>query len=92
MMPKIRVGNKQNSFLNGEWAGHVHKSNEQMDKVRANFAKMKADKKERMQKRFDEIPAINWEILKYANHHDKDECLLKYPEHEKFVNSITFNR
>jgi hypothetical protein len=20
---KIRVGNKQNSFLNGEWAGHV---------------------------------------------------------------------
>ena len=67
-------------------------SNEQMDKVRANFAKMKADKKERMQKRFDEIPAINWEILKYANHHDKDECLLKYPEHEKFVNSITFNR
>jgi len=25
MMPKIRVGNKQNSFLNGEWAGHVHK-------------------------------------------------------------------
>ena len=68
-------------------------SNEQMDKVRANFAKMKANKKERMQKRFDEIiPAINWEILKYANHHDKDECLLKYPEHEKFVNSITFNR
>lgn len=67
-------------------------SNEQMEKVRANFAKMKADKKERMQKHFDEIPAINWEILKYANHHDKDECLLKYPEHEKFVNSITFNR
>ena len=22
-MSKIRVGNKQNSFLNGEWAGHV---------------------------------------------------------------------
>jgi hypothetical protein len=22
-MGKIRVGNKQNSFLNGEWAGHV---------------------------------------------------------------------
>lgn len=22
-MVKIRVGNKQNSFLNGEWAGHV---------------------------------------------------------------------
>jgi len=20
---KLRVGNKQNSFLNGEWAGHV---------------------------------------------------------------------
>jgi hypothetical protein len=22
-MSKIRVGNKQNSFINGEWAGHV---------------------------------------------------------------------
>ena len=22
-MSKIRVGNKENSFLNGEWAGHV---------------------------------------------------------------------
>lgn len=34
-------------------------SNEQMEKFRANFAKMKADKKERMQKCFDEIPAIS---------------------------------
>jgi hypothetical protein len=25
-MAKIRVGNKQNSFLNGEWAGHVRGS------------------------------------------------------------------
>jgi hypothetical protein len=24
-MGKIRVGNKQNSFLNGVWAGHVRK-------------------------------------------------------------------
>lgn len=22
---KLRVGNKQNSFLNGEWAGHVRR-------------------------------------------------------------------
>ncbi len=22
-MSKIKVGNKQNSYLNGEWAGHV---------------------------------------------------------------------
>lgn len=22
-MAKLRVGNKENSFLNGEWAGHV---------------------------------------------------------------------
>jgi len=22
-MSKLRVGNKQNAFLNGEWAGHV---------------------------------------------------------------------
>jgi len=25
IMNKLRVGNKQNSFLNGEWAGHVRK-------------------------------------------------------------------
>ena len=25
-MNKLRVGNKQNSFLNGEWAGHVRKA------------------------------------------------------------------
>jgi len=24
-MAKIRVGNKQNSYLNGEWGGHVRK-------------------------------------------------------------------
>jgi hypothetical protein len=24
-MGKLRVGNKQNSILNGEWAGHVRK-------------------------------------------------------------------
>lgn len=24
-MSKIRVGNKQNSIINGEWAGHVRK-------------------------------------------------------------------
>ena len=24
-MSKIRVGNKQNSYLNGEWAAHVRK-------------------------------------------------------------------
>jgi hypothetical protein len=24
-MPKIRVGNKQNAAINGEWAGHVRK-------------------------------------------------------------------
>lgn len=24
-MSKIKVGHKQNSFLNGEWAGHVRK-------------------------------------------------------------------
>ena len=25
-MSKIRVGNKENSILNGEWAGHVKKA------------------------------------------------------------------
>jgi len=24
-MTKLRVGHKENSFLNGEWAGHVRK-------------------------------------------------------------------
>ncbi len=24
-MPKLRVGNKQNAIINGEWAGHVRK-------------------------------------------------------------------
>ena len=24
-MNKLRIGNKQNSLLNGEWAGHVRK-------------------------------------------------------------------
>jgi hypothetical protein len=65
-------------------------SNEQIEKVKASFAKIKADKKERMQKRFDEIPPIFTEILRYANKHTKSECLGKYPGYEKIVNSIIF--
>lgn len=87
-MPKItvsRVSKGEKIIISGNEI-----SNEQMDKVRANFAKIKSDKKERMQKIFYEIPPIHWEILNYANNHDKDECLLKYPEHEKFINKITF--
>ena len=29
-MSKIRVGNKKNSALNGEWAGHVRKDGKRM--------------------------------------------------------------
>lgn len=29
-MGKIRVGNKQNSYLNGEWAGHVRKDEKKL--------------------------------------------------------------
>ena len=39
-MAKIRVGNKQNSFLNGEWAGHVRKWGKKFtSKIRRNVSK-----------------------------------------------------
>lgn len=60
-------------------------------KVSDFFKQITARKEDRMKKIFDEIPAINWEILKYANRHSKDEVLLNYPDHEKFINSIHFN-
>lgn len=66
-------------------------SDEHAQKVAANFAKMIANKKERMQKRIDEVPKINWEILRYANHHTKDECLQKYPKHVEFINKIQWD-
>ena len=89
-MPKITVS----KIKNGEKTiiSENEITNEQMGNIKAKFAKMQADKKERMQKHFDEIPAINLDIIKYAIHHDKHQCLLKFPEHGKFINSITFNR
>ena len=37
---KIRVGNKQNSFLNGEWAGHVREWGKKFtNKIRRNVDK-----------------------------------------------------
>jgi hypothetical protein len=45
-MGKIRVGNKQNSFLNGEWAKHVRKgSKKHTSSIRRMFSK-KAIRKE----------------------------------------------
>ena len=41
-MGKIRVGNKQNSFLNGIWAGHARK----FGKFMGNKARRIFDKKE----------------------------------------------
>ena len=39
-MGKIRVGNKQNSFLNGEWAGHVRGAWKRItSKIRRNESK-----------------------------------------------------
>lgn len=40
-MTKIRVGNKQNSFINGEWAGHV----------RGFFKKYTSSKRRRLEKK-----------------------------------------
>ena len=40
-MPKTRVGHKENSYLNGEWAGHVRRIGKKITaKIRRN-----ADKK-----------------------------------------------
>jgi len=45
-MSKLRVGHKENSFLNGEWAGHVRKFGKKWTaKIRRNVDK-KVIKKE----------------------------------------------
>ncbi len=45
-MSKLRVGHKENSFLNGEWAGHVRKWGKKWTaKIRRNVDK-KVIKKE----------------------------------------------
>jgi hypothetical protein len=57
-MGKIRVGNKQNSFLNGEWAGHVNKSWKRVTSgIRRSFDK-KVIKQE-----IEDIQEEEWEIL-----------------------------
>lgn len=66
-------------------------SDEQMSKIREKFSKMQSDKKERIQEIHDKIPEIHWEILKYANTHNKNEVLEKYPDNEDFINKIIFN-
>jgi len=39
-MSKLRVGHKENSFLNGEWAGHVRKWGKKFTaKIRRNVDK-----------------------------------------------------
>jgi len=45
-MSKIRVGNKQNSFLNGEWAGHVRKDGKKFTSgIRRAFLKLDLKKR-----------------------------------------------
>lgn len=45
-MAKLRVGNKQNSFLNGEWAGHVRKAGKKITSgIRRAFLKRDLIKK-----------------------------------------------
>lgn len=39
-MPKTRVGHKENSHLNGEWAGHVRRFGKKLTaKIRRNVDK-----------------------------------------------------
>lgn len=39
-MTKVRVGNKQNSFLNGEWARHVRRGWKKLtSKIRRHYGK-----------------------------------------------------
>lgn len=47
-MAKLRVGNKMNSFLNGEWAGHVRKDGK---KITSSIRRMylKNDLKKRLE-------------------------------------------
>lgn len=49
-MAKIRVGNKQNSYLNGEWAGHVRK-----DGKKITSGKRRLKDKEEIKKQLKEI-------------------------------------
>ena len=49
------------------------------------------ENRQRMKDKMDAIPEINWKILRYANTHNKEQCLLEYPEHADFINTITFN-
>lgn len=44
--------------------------------------------REETKKLFEQIPSINWEILKYSNNHTKEEVILKYPEYREFINTI----
>lgn len=55
------------------------------------FIKRINDRKTKMKEIFDNIPAINWEILRYANTHNKEETLLQYPEYKEIINTIVFN-
>ena len=45
----------------------------------------------KMKERIASIPKIHWEILRYSNTHNKEQCLVEYPEHSDFINTITFN-
>lgn len=46
-MSKIRVGNKENSFLNGEWASHVRKDGKKFTSgIRRTY--LKRDLKKRL--------------------------------------------
>lgn len=88
-MPKITISKVSDGIKTIISESEV--SQEKIDKIKATFSKMRADKEARMKKRFDEIPDINWEILKYCNDHKKDEVILKYPNHKKFIDTVRLN-
>ncbi len=66
-------------------------SQEKIDAFIDNIGKKKEAQHARIKERFDKIPAIHLEILKYSNTHSKSEVLLEYPKHENFINRIVFN-
>ena len=48
----------------------------------------KAEAKIRHEETFTKVPPIHWEILRYHNHHTKDETIAAYPEYKEFIGTI----
>lgn len=54
-----------------------------------SFIKKSRERKEKlMEETFTKVPPIHWEILRYHNHHTKDETIAAYPEYKEFIGTI----